>query len=39
MLREAMSDMSVKEQLREIKDLQSEGLITEDDYNERRRSC
>ena len=37
MLREAMSDMSIKEQLREIKDLQSEGLITEDDYNEKKK--
>ncbi len=32
-----MSDMSVKEQLREIKDLQSGGLITEDDYNEKKK--
>ena len=32
-----MSDMSLKEQLREIKDLQSEGLITEDDYNEKKK--
>ena len=37
MLREAMSDMSIKEQLREIKDLMSEGLITEDDYNEKKK--
>jgi len=32
-----MSDMSIKEQLREIKDLVSEGLITEDDYNEKKK--
>jgi len=29
--------MSIKEQLREIKDLRSEGLITEDDYNEKKK--
>jgi hypothetical protein len=37
MLREAMADMSIKEQLREIKDLKTEGLITEDDYNEKKK--
>ena len=29
-----MGDMAVKDQLREIKDLKSEGLITEEDYDE-----
>ena len=34
LLREGMGDMAVKDQLREIKDLKSEGLITEGDYDE-----
>ena len=29
--------MGLKEQLREIKDLMSEGLITEDYYNEKKK--
>ena len=37
MLREAMNDMSLKDQLREIKDMRTEGLITEDDYNEKKK--
>jgi hypothetical protein len=32
-----MENLSIKEQLRTIKDLEVDGLITEDDYNEKKK--
>ncbi|MDR4509255.1 MAG: SHOCT domain-containing protein [Candidatus Brocadiaceae bacterium] len=37
LLREAMDDMSIKEQLRELKGLKDEGFITESDYYAKKK--